>query len=142
MNSAELESLFFESWKKFYTNEHIIRILRRHIALGSDLDTLTPYLFAVSVCYEVEKIHPLELGLFRLKSRVERDPKKPREAVFPFYIRRSIGFIVTQLRWGWQFIRMFYLVRRAIRLQKGRSPDRNDHALFGYERVNLKRSKT
>lgn len=130
MSSSELEALFLESWKKFYTSEHIVRILRRHIALGADLDTLTPYLFAVSICYEVEKIHPLELGLFRLKSRVERDPKKPREAVLPFYIRRGIEVIVSQLRWGRQFIRMFFLIRKAIRLQKDKSPDINDPALF------------
>ena len=132
MSGPELEALFGQVWKLFYSDRHTTRIMRRHVSLGGDLAPLVPFLLAARAAFSVEKIHPFEMGLIRVKNRTERHPALPREAAVPFYLRRGAGTVVSQLRWGWHFLRMAWLARRVRRTQ-GLSPDPADAALAGHD---------
>lgn len=129
MTGPELEALFGQVWQLFYSDRHTIRIMRRHVSLGGDLDPLVPFLLAARASYAVEKIHPFEMGLIRVKNRTERHPDLPREALAPFYLGRAAGTALSQLRWGGHVLRLAWLARRARRV-RGLSPDA---ALAGHD---------
>ncbi|GAB6039677.1 B12-binding domain-containing radical SAM protein [Endothiovibrio diazotrophicus] len=134
MSGAELEALFAETWKIFYSTEHVARMLRRQATLGGDMDALAEFILGVGATYGIEKVHPFETGLFRIKRRDERDPAKPREAALPFYLRRGVEFTVAQLRWGWHILRLQRMTRAAER-HRGQPPDPDDKALLGYDHI-------
>src|ERR1700681_4113624 len=48
---------------------------------------------------QIEKIHPLESGLFRFKFRRDRRPGLPIEPVWKFYPRYAVESVVKLGRW-------------------------------------------
>ena len=105
MTEAEWEYAYEEAWRRYYSYEHCERIMRRAAALrafGSTLVGLTWF----KGCIEIEKIHPVEGGILRMKSRRDRRPTLPMEPVWRFYPRYWFETVVKTLRWGWTYARL------------------------------------
>jgi len=106
MSAAQWECAYQLAWRRYYTIEHITTVLRRAAATrcngGNALFLLT--WFKGSIDYE--KIHPLEGGFLRLKSRRDRRPGFAIEQVWPFYMKYFAETAVKLVQWGTLYLRL------------------------------------
>jgi hypothetical protein len=110
MSKEEWAYAYKESWKRYYSYDHCESVMRRAAALrgfGNVLITMTWF----KASFELENCHPVESGLIRLKSRLDRRPTLPVEPVWLFYpkyfaelARKTAGWISIYLK-----LRMIYL---------------------------------
>jgi radical SAM superfamily enzyme len=87
MTKTEWEGIYREAWSLYYTPKHMATILRRAAATGIPLNRLIKALVPFATTAHLEKVHPLQGGLLRLKRRSERRPGLPRENVAIFWLR-------------------------------------------------------
>jgi radical SAM superfamily enzyme YgiQ (UPF0313 family) len=87
MSQAEWEGIYREAWSLYYTPEHMRTLLRRAVATGVPVGSLVKLLVNFATTVRLEKVHPLQGGLFRLKHPSERRPGMPRESVWSFWPR-------------------------------------------------------
>jgi radical SAM superfamily enzyme YgiQ (UPF0313 family) len=87
MSKAEWEAIYQEAWSLYYTPEHMKTLLRRAAATGVSLASLVKVLVTFAVMVPLEKVHPLQAGILRLKHPSERRPGLPRESAFVFWPR-------------------------------------------------------
>ncbi len=91
MSDEEWEEAYRQAWYSFYSRDHLETILRRLAALpGAKLRGKTIMLFEFFLMYTIEKLHPLEGGIFRLKFRRDRRPGMP--IVHPLIFYPSYAF--------------------------------------------------
>ena len=84
-------------------------LLRRTAATGGPIHSLAKLLFTFSTSDRIEKVHPLQSGILRLKHPSERRPSLPRESPWAFWPRfvwetlhkhaRLAGVAVWLLAW-------------------------------------------
>ena len=98
MNKAEWEKLYRDAWAIYYTPEHIETILRRAQAYGINILRLAQIILWFAASLAVEKVHPLQGGFLRLKSRHERRPELPVDPVWKFYPWLATDFLVKHGR--------------------------------------------
>jgi radical SAM superfamily enzyme YgiQ (UPF0313 family) len=91
MTRTEWEMIYREAWSLYYTRAHMATLLRRAAASGVPMNSLIKVLVPFATTARLEKVHPLQGGLLRLKRRSERRPGLPQENVAVFW-----------LRFGWQ----------------------------------------
>ncbi len=113
MSKTEWEAAYRAAWDTFYSDEHVVTLMRRArgsgISVGKILGTVT--WFYGSVLYE--HVHPLESGFVRLKFRKDRRPGFPIENPFVFYPK----YLAEFARKTWSLARLylkFYPMRRHI----------------------------
>jgi len=87
MSKAEWEAIYQEAWSLYYTPEHMKTLLRRAAATGVPMGSLVKVLVTFAMMVPLEKVHPLQAGIFRLKRRSERRPGLPRESALVFWPR-------------------------------------------------------
>ncbi len=87
MSKAEWEAIYQEAWSLYYTPEHMKTLLRRAAATGVPMGSLVKVLVTFAMTVPLEKVHPLQAGVFRLKRPSERRPGLPRESAFVFWPR-------------------------------------------------------
>ena len=87
MSREAWQAAYRDAWSQFYTPEHLETILRRAAASGICTHRLMMILLWFSAAVPLENVHPLQAGIFRLKSRTERRPGLPIEPVWVFYPR-------------------------------------------------------
>jgi radical SAM superfamily enzyme YgiQ (UPF0313 family) len=85
MSRAELDAIYQEAWSLYYTREHVETLLRRAYVTNVPVWSLVRVLVQFTVMMQIEKIHPLQSGLFRCKHRSERRPGLPAESAWAFY---------------------------------------------------------
>ena len=85
MTKEEWEGIYREAWDAYYTPEHMETVMRRAAATGTGLGRLVPMLLWFSMSARIEKVHPLQSGIFRIKHRRDRRPGLPVEPVWTFY---------------------------------------------------------
>jgi hypothetical protein len=121
MSRQEWEDVYAEIWKRYYSYDHCRTVLRRAGALrkhfGGSLFVLTWFKGSI----EIEKIHPVEGGLLRRKSRRDRRSTLPIEPALTFYPKYWAETVFKIARWGWMYARL-----RLIYMQIKR--DRNRYA--------------
>jgi radical SAM superfamily enzyme YgiQ (UPF0313 family) len=108
MSKAEWEKLYADSWNLYYTPEHIETIFRRALACGIDIKRLMLIVLWFSSSLAVEKVHPLQGGLFRLKGRLDRRYGLPIEPVWAFYPKLVFECVAKH----WRIARHVWLVGR------------------------------
>jgi len=91
MSKAEWESIYREAWSIFYSPEHCGTVLRRAAATNIDLRTIADTLLFFSEFVSVERVHPLQGGMLRLKSRKDRRPGLPTEPAWSFYPKYALA---------------------------------------------------
>ena len=87
MSGQEWEAIYHEAWSLYYTPEHMKTLLRRTAATGGPMGSLVKLLFTFSTTDRLEKVHPLQSGILRLKHPSERRPGLPRESPWSFWPR-------------------------------------------------------
>ena len=87
MSKDEWESIYHEAWGLYYTPEHMKTLIRRTAATGGPLGSLVKLLLTFSTTDCIEKVHPLQSGIVRLKRRSERRPGWPRQNLAVFWLR-------------------------------------------------------
>jgi hypothetical protein len=106
MSAAEWEAIYREAWSLYYTPAHMKTLLRRAAATGVPLGSLARLLARFAFTQELERLHPLQSGILRLKHPDERRPGVPRESAVLFWAR-----------YIWQTVRKHAIaVQKAIRL--------------------------
>ncbi|WP_284313792.1 B12-binding domain-containing radical SAM protein [Labrys miyagiensis] len=87
MSKVEWEAVYREAWALYYTPEHMETLLRRAAATGQSLGSLVKILVRFSTTVRIEKVHPLQDGILRLKHPSERRPSLPRANPWTFWPR-------------------------------------------------------
>jgi radical SAM superfamily enzyme len=87
MSKAEWEAIYQEAWSLYYTPQHMKTLLRRAAATGVPMGSLVKVLVTFAMMVPLEKVHPLQAGIFRLKRPSERRPSLPRESALVFWPR-------------------------------------------------------
>ncbi|NLS04355.1 radical SAM protein [Rhizobium sp. P32RR-XVIII] len=85
MSRQEWESIYLEAWSLYYSPEHVKTLLRRAVATGVPLASLVKVLVSFATTVPLEKVHPLQSGLLRLKHPSERRPGLPRPHPLVFW---------------------------------------------------------
>ncbi len=87
MSKQEWQDIYHEAWRLYYTPQHMKTLLRRAAATGVPIGNLAKYLLTFSTTDRLEKVHPLQGGIFRLKHPSERRPGLSRESPQWFWPR-------------------------------------------------------
>ncbi|HTV14349.1 MAG TPA: radical SAM protein [Acidobacteriaceae bacterium] len=108
MTSAEWTKLYRDTWREFYTPEHMETVLRRAAATGVSLDNMMVLLLWFHFCIVYEKIDPLQGGYLRRKYRRDRRPTLPVESPLRFWSRFTGDVVykhVKMAQLAWRFHR-------------------------------------
>ncbi|HEY6631467.1 MAG TPA: radical SAM protein [Rhizobiaceae bacterium] len=87
MSMDEWQEIYHEAWGLYYTPAHMKTLLRRAAATGVPVGNLAKYLLTFSTTDRLEKVHPLQSGILRLKRPSERRPGMAREMLWLFWPR-------------------------------------------------------
>jgi hypothetical protein len=105
MSRADWQGAYQTAWETYYTPEHVERMLRRAAATGGGISRLASMIYLFSSMVMIEKVHPLQGGILRLKRRTDRRPELPLEPVWSFYPKLTIEVtrkLVQSVRhWMW-----------------------------------------
>ena len=119
MTRAEWQNAYNMAWETFYTREHAETVMRRGAASGVGSGRLMAILLLFSHFVRVEKVHPIQGGVIRLKYRRDRRPGMPIEPAWSFYPKyawETLAKTALMLkRWA-----AFELLRQRIRLDPHR----------------------
>ena len=111
MSDDELRAVYRKAWDIYYSPEHVERVLRRSKAWSYDPRNMMMKLLTFHAVPRIEKVHPLEGGVFRRKYRRERRPGMQRESPFVFYPRYAAEIVSKH----WRFARMAWEHWRIVR---------------------------
>jgi radical SAM superfamily enzyme YgiQ (UPF0313 family) len=111
MSNAELLAIYHKAWDLYYSPEHVEKVMRRAKAWGYDPRNMMLKLLAFHAVPRIEKLHPLDGGLFRRKYRRDRRPGMPLENSFAFRTR----FVWETMSKHFRFGRMYWQHWRALR---------------------------
>jgi radical SAM superfamily enzyme YgiQ (UPF0313 family) len=87
MTRQEWQSIYEEAWSLYYTPEHMRTLLRRAVGTGVPIGSLVKLIVTFATAVHLEKMHPLQTGILRLKRPSERRPGMPRENPWYFWSR-------------------------------------------------------
>ncbi len=122
MSAEQLRQVYKMAWEMFYTPDHMERILRRGVAAGVNIASMLGILMVYSCFIAIEKVNPLQGGIFRLKFRRDRRPSMPIEPVWKFYPK-----------YGWEIVsKHARLLAHWARLELMRQRIRRDPNRRGY----------
>jgi radical SAM superfamily enzyme YgiQ (UPF0313 family) len=93
MSQAEWEKIYWDAWQLYYTPAHVETIFRRAKASGIDISRLMVMVLWFAASLRVERVHPLQGGILRFKSRDERRPELPVESAWKFYPQLAAEFV-------------------------------------------------
>ena len=112
MSKEEWERIYWEAWRIYYTPDHIETILRRARAYGINIFRLAQIILWFSQSIPLEKVHPLQGGILRKKTRFERRSGLPVEPVWKFYPKELMEFARKTWLVGLQGWRIYRIYRR------------------------------
>ena len=115
MSRAEWEEAYQVAWDTYYTWDHVETILRRSAAKQTNISNLIALIAWFKGSLKIEKIHPLESGVFRLKFRRDRRPGFPVLPMWKFYPAYCAETIYKLGQWG---ALLFRLRRIQMRVKK------------------------
>ncbi len=96
MTRQDWVAIYQEAWSLYYTRDHMTTLLRRGAVCGLPLGSLVKLLVIFATTVRLEKVHPLETGILRLRRHPsERRPGlQPRQSPWMFWPR----FVFETLR--------------------------------------------
>jgi radical SAM superfamily enzyme YgiQ (UPF0313 family) len=115
MSREEWEAAYARASVSYYSDEHAETVLRRCVATGASPGKTMSNLVWFRGGPEIENVHPIEGGFFRLKFRRDRRPGLPVESPLTFYPRYLAETLSKQFRWAALFLRFYLILRRVIR---------------------------
>ena len=106
MSPQEWDEAYAQAWRAYYSWEHIETIMRRAAAkpttgrfkvnLAATITNIAWFKGAI----DIEGIHPLEMGVFRLKFRRDRRPERGLEPAWRFYPKLIAETLHKQAHWA------------------------------------------
>ena len=120
MSRAEWEEAYRMAWNTYYTDAHMKTVLRRLTALKGRPGNALLLLAWFKGSIGIEKVHPLEAGLFRFKFRRDRRPSMPVEPAWKFYPK----YAGETLFKTWQWTRLFFKLQWTYRIEVKLDPRR------------------
>jgi Radical SAM superfamily len=99
MSRSEWERAYAMAWQRYYSDEHVETLLRRAASTKINASNVLFLITWFKGSIDIEKIHPLETGFLRLKSRRDRRPAFPVEPVWRFYPRYFTESVVKLAHW-------------------------------------------
>jgi hypothetical protein len=87
MSEIEWRAIYQEAWALYYSPEHMVTLLRRAAASGLPMASLIKMLVIFATTVSLEKVHPLDSGLLRMRHPTELRPGLPRESAWMFWPR-------------------------------------------------------
>ena len=121
MSKAEWEAIYREAWSLYYSPAHIATLLRRAAATGTRLSSLVKLLVRFGTTVQLEKVHPLQDGILRMKHPSERRPGLPAVNAFTFWPKFVWETLYKQAVVVGAIISMVRLMRRVQRDADARS---------------------
>jgi hypothetical protein len=120
MTRAELDAIYQEAWSLYYTPAHVETLLRRAVVTNIPLMSFAKVLVQFMTMMQVEKVHPLQSGLIRLRHISERRPGLEPEHALVFYPRLIWHLAVNNLK-------LLSTILWALRLKRRIERDPNRH---------------
>jgi radical SAM superfamily enzyme YgiQ (UPF0313 family) len=114
MSRAEWEAVYLEAWSLYYSKAHLRTLLRRGVATGLPIGSLVRMLVTFATTVPIEKVHPLQGGIVRLKHPSERRPGLPRPNPWLFWPAFAFEVLHKHVRLAAMNLRLV-LMARAIR---------------------------
>jgi hypothetical protein len=112
MTRSQWQRAYEEAWLRYYTPEHIETVLRRAHANGVKLYMLLEFLLLFSFAIRIEKLHPLQSGILRLRHPSERRPGLPVEPAWRFYPTFFVTTLINVARLATEFAKVLWIYRR------------------------------
>ena len=115
MSDEVLLGIYRKAWDIYYSQEHVERVIRRAKVWGYDPRNMMAKLLSFHAVARIEKLHPLEGGLFRRKYRRDRRPGIALESPFSFYPRYGWEILSKHVRFAgmcWQHWRILRRIER------------------------------
>lgn len=95
MSSAQWRKTYDAAWHSYYSDENVEQIFKRRFADGNSVRRLQEQVMWFYGSILFEKLHPLQSGILRCRSRSERRPGFPKENAAFFYLRCFTGIFAT-----------------------------------------------
>lgn len=105
MSDREWEEAHHEAWRACYSWSHVKTIARRHAATGGRPRGIAKRVTQWKAMYDIERVHPLEGGLLRLKYRGDRRAGLPREPLGWFHLKLLAGQARKIAMYAWYTVR-------------------------------------
>ncbi len=115
MSRDALQAIYEEAWARYYTPEHIETLLRRAAVTNVPMMSLAKVLIQFSTMMQLEKVHPLQSGLIRMKHPSEHRPGLPKEGQLAFYLGYWRDLLVSNARFIktiWQILALKRRIER------------------------------
>lgn len=98
MSKSEWEAIYQEAWSLYYSPDHMKTLIRRAVATRGPVASLVKVLVSFATMVPLEKVHPLQSGILRLKHPSERRPGMKTVHPLVFWPRFVAESIVKQAR--------------------------------------------
>lgn len=121
MSKADWERAYKLAWSTYYTPDHMETVMRRAVAKGISPGRMMLLLIWFDSCINLEGIHPLEGGYFRLKFRRDRRSTFERESILAFYPKYWFETV-------WKHLQLASMIVKIGRLRKRVKADPNRKA--------------
>ena len=93
MSDREWDEAYLKAWDSYYSSDHIETVARRKAALPNGrVARVVAFMTIFRLLQGVERIHPLEGGVVRLKYRRDRRPGLPLELPVVFHLKMVADF--------------------------------------------------
>jgi hypothetical protein len=117
MSRQEWEAIYQEAWSLYYSPEHMKTLLRRAAATKVPLNSLVKVLVMFATSVQLENVHPLQAGVFRLKHPSERRHGLRRENAMLFWAKFAWETVSKNMRLSGTISRLVWM-RLAIALDR------------------------
>jgi len=116
MTDNEWEDAYRAAWRTFYCDEHLETVIRRAAAASNGKPhAKAKAMLWFSLMFEIEKVHPLEGGIFRRKYRRDRRPGLALESPPVFYAKYAGEILLKLYRYGWMISKAYRTYKRVER---------------------------
>jgi len=106
MSTEEWTFAYHDAWRRYYSDEHCEKIMRRAAAIRQSFSSTLLAITWFKGCLELENVHPVEGGMVRLKSRRDRRPTMPMESIWTFYPKFLGEVIGKTARWASLYLKL------------------------------------
>ncbi|MBF0621391.1 MAG: radical SAM protein [Magnetococcales bacterium] len=114
MSEQVWEQLYNDAWSWLFSGRFIRRVFRRALVSGLPIKEIFGLQLLFSGSIPLERLSPLEGGIWRHKVRTDRRPGLPIESIWRFYPRRVWEIVKIQLGgWGGRFVYLHLLLLQA-----------------------------
>jgi radical SAM superfamily enzyme YgiQ (UPF0313 family) len=106
MSREDWDNVYKLAWQRYYTTDHVDTVLRRVATTSANASNVLFLMTWFKGSIEIENIHPLEGGFFRLKFRRDRRPSRRLEPAWRFYALYWSELIIKTARWCTLYLRL------------------------------------